>query len=116
MMNTELHTDGLAHEVVLPKENDYHGHPNYLKVYIALLLLFGVSLVASYLDNFLLMVAIVFVVSTLKALLVLNNFMHLRWEPIPLQVIIYMALFALAALIIGVYFDVTAVPRDVYQG
>jgi cytochrome c oxidase subunit IV len=56
------------------------------------------------------------VVSTLKALLVLNNFMHLRWEPIPLQVIIYLALFALAALIIGVYFDVTTVPRDVYKG
>ena len=115
-MNTESHTEGLTHEVVIPTENDYHGHPNYIMVYFALLLLFGISIVSSFLDNFLLMVVIVFVVSTLKALLVLNNFMHLKWEPIPLQVIIYMALFALAALIIGVYFDVTAVPRDLFQG
>ncbi len=114
-MKTEHHNEGLAHEVVVPKDNDYHGHPDYLKVYFALLLLFGISLVASYIDNFLFMVVIVFVVSTLKALLVLNYFMHLRWEPIPLEIIIYMALFALAALIIGVYFDVTAVPRDVYK-
>ena len=114
-MNIEHHNESLAQEVVVPKENDYHGHPNYFKVYLALLLLFGVSLIASYLDNFLIMVLIVFIVSTIKAMLVLNYFMHLKWEPIPLQIIIYMALFALAALIIGVYFDVTAVPRDVYK-
>ena len=114
-MSTKFHNEGLAHEVEYPALNDYHGHPNYLKVYIALLLLFGISLVASYLDNFLLMVVIVFTVSTIKALLVINFFMHLKWEPITLQIIIYMALFTLAALIIGVYFDVTAAPRDVYM-
>ncbi|HHH53613.1 MAG TPA: hypothetical protein ENK91_08140 [Bacteroidetes bacterium] len=113
-MSEKFHNEGLAHEVEYPALNDYHGHPNYLKVYIALLLLFGISLVASYLDSFMLMVVIVFVVSCLKALLVINYFMHLRWEPVPLQIIIYMALFALTALIIGVYFDVTAVPRDYY--
>lgn len=114
-MDSIHHNEGLAHEVVFPSENDYHGHPNYMKIYIALLLLFAVSLAASLLDNFLLMVFIVFVVSTLKALLVLNYFMHLKWEPIPLQVIIYMCLFTLAALILGVYFDISIVPKDVFK-
>ncbi|MEZ4906273.1 MAG: cytochrome C oxidase subunit IV family protein [Saprospiraceae bacterium] len=107
--------EGLEHEVVYPKENDYHGHPNYFKIYLALLLLFAISLVASELQNFMLMIVIVFTVSTMKSILVLNYFMHLKWEPIPLQIIIYMCLFTLATLILGVYFDVSAVPKDVFK-
>ena len=113
---SELHNnEGLAHEVVFPKENDYHGHPNYFKIYLALLLLFAVSIVASELSNFLLMIVIIFTVSVLKSLLVINYFMHLKWEPIPLQVIIYMCLFTLTALILGVYFDISIVPKDVFK-
>lgn len=113
-MNTiQTHNEGLAHEVVVPKENDYHGHPNYLKIYIALLLFFAVSLVAAYIPNFIAMAIVVFVTSTIKALLVLNLFMHLKWEPRILQILIYMALFTLAALIIGVYMDIPMVELDV---
>ena len=114
MTNLTIENNGLAHEVVYPKENDYHGHPDYFKIYIALLLLFGVSLVASYIDNFLLMVGIVFITSAIKALLVINFFMHLKWEPRVLQIMIYMALFTLTALILGVYFDIPMVQHDVY--
>jgi len=115
MNNTTQNNSGLSHEVVVPKDQDYHGHPDYLKIYFALLILFGISLVASYIDNFMLMVTIVFVASTLKALLVINFFMHLKWEPKVLQIMIYLALFTLAALIIGVYSDIPVVAHDVYK-
>lgn len=115
MSNTRFHDKGLAHEVAIPKENDYHGHPNYFKIYIVLLLLFGVSLLASYLNSFLLMVVIVFTISVVKGLLVINYFMHLKWEPKILQIIIYLAVFTLAALLVGVYFDVSAVEADIYK-
>ncbi len=114
MDNIHGHNEGLAHEVVIPKENDYHGHPDYFKIYIALLLFFAISLVAAYIPNFMLMVSVVFISSAIKAFLVLNFFMHLKWEPIVLQILIYMALFTLAALIIGVYSDIPMVTHDVY--
>jgi cytochrome c oxidase subunit 4 len=116
MNNLSFHDEGLAHEVEFPKEKDYHGHPNYFKIYIWLLALFGLSILASYLSNFLLMVVIVFVISAIKGLLVLNYFMHLSWEPKVFQILIYVCLFALAALLIGVYFDVSVIEYDVYQG
>lgn len=115
MNNTSFHDEGLAHEVVVPKENDYHGHPNYFKIYIWLLALFGVSLVAAYLENFLLMVVIVFAVSVIKSLMVLNYFMHLKWEPKVFQILIYLCLFVLAALLVGVYFDVSVIELDVVK-
>ncbi len=115
MNNVTFHDEGLAHEVAVPKENDYHGHPNYFKIYIALLALFGISLIAAFLENFLLMVVIVFTVSVIKSLLVLNYFMHLKWEPKVFQILIYLCLFVLAALLVGVYFDVSVVELDVVK-
>lgn len=113
MDNIHSQNEGLAHEVVIPKDNDYHGHPNYLKIYIALLIFFTISLISAYIPNFKVMVVFVFVSSTIKALLVLNLFMHLKWEPRVLQILIYMALFTLSALIIGVYMDIPMVELDV---
>ncbi len=115
MNNDTRINEGLAHEVVFPAEQDYHGHPNYLKIYFALLFLFGISLVASYIDNFMVMVSIVFLASAMKALLVINYFMHLKWEPLILQIMIYLALFTLTALIVGVYSDIPMVTHDVYR-
>ncbi len=115
-MENKIHiNEGLAHEVVYPSDQDYHGHPNYLRIYLALLFLFTISLIASFIDNFMLMVSIVFLASTLKALLVINFFMHLKWEPRILQIMIYLALFTLSALIIGVYSDIPMVAHDVYK-
>jgi len=116
IMENNLHiNEGLAHEVVYPSDQDYHGHPNYLKIYFALLFLFAISLAASYIDNFIVMVFVVFTASAMKALLVINYFMHLKWEPVILQIMIYLALFTLTALIIGVYADIPMVTHDVYK-
>ena len=115
MSNLSFHEEGLVHEVEIPKEKDYHGHPNYLKIYISLLILFSFSILASFLTNFILMVFIVFTIPAIKGLLVLNYFMHLRWEPKIFQILIYMCLFALAALLIGVYYDVAVINVDVFQ-
>ncbi len=60
---------------------DYHGHPNYVKVWAALVVLLLASFAAALLENHRLAVALVFGVAVVKSGLVLGNFMHLRWEP-----------------------------------
>ena len=111
-MNTH-YTKGLEHEVVVPTENDYHGHPNYLKVYISLLVLFAISVVASLLHNPLIIFFVVFAVSVIKGTLVLLYFMHLKWEPLLIWILLGLALLALAFLIIGLYPDVVLTHRYV---
>ena len=62
-------------------KKDYHGHPDYLKVYKALLFLFGISLVVGYFTSPMAAVALIFVAAIIKTALVVGNFMHLKFEP-----------------------------------
>ena len=102
---------GLEHEVVVPKENDYHGHPNYLKVYVVLLILFAISVLASLLHNPMVIFIAVFSVSVIKGTLVLLYFMHLKWEPLLIWILLVVALMALGFLFVGLYPDTVPVHR-----
>ncbi len=63
-------------------ESDYHGHPNYSRVYVSLLVLLVVGLVVgALLGNTLLAILVVFGTAFIKATLVVANFMHMRYEP-----------------------------------
>jgi len=53
----------------------------YIRVWLWLLALLGASLVVGLLGAPHIAVAMIFAVAAIKALLVLGNFMHLRWEP-----------------------------------
>ncbi len=108
-----METKGLEHEVAFPKENDYHGHPNYLKVYIMLLVLFGVSLVAGLIGNTTVMLLLVFGTALIKSVLVVGKFMHLRWEPTLVWVAVGIVLFILLAFFWGVYPDIPMVEVDI---
>lgn len=110
-MSTQGKPAGLEHELWVPAENDYHGHPNYLKVYLILLGLFAISVLASLLSNPMIIFIVVFAVSIVKASLVLLNFMHLRWDPNIIWFMLFLALATLGFLFIGLYPDTVPVER-----
>lgn len=70
-------SQNVSHQVY----QEYHGHPNYVKVWGILVGLFIASLGVGFIGNKKLAVAGVFSLALVKALLVMGNFMHLRWEP-----------------------------------
>ncbi len=98
---------GLEHEITIPKKQDYHGHPNYLKIYLYLIGLFVLTLFASFIENTLIVFIVVFSISTIKGIMVLLYFMHLKWEPNLIWYLLVLALLTLLFLIIGLYPDIT---------
>ncbi len=111
----EHNTKGLEHEVVIPKTPDYHGHPNYLKIYLILLGLFVLSVLASFLHTPILIFIAVFVISVIKGSMVLLYFMHLRWEPNLIWIMLGLALLTLFFLIVGLYPDTVPVEFFFYN-
>ena len=101
-------------------ESEHGGHeehfPNYLFIWSILLVLTGTSIVASLLVvkfaghihfmHFVLL-AFLFLLGTIKAALVVANFMHLRFEAKYLWVLGLMALFFVGFFIAGTFFDLT---------
>ena len=100
--------------VVVPDPaKDYHGHPNYWKVFLSLMLLFGISLVVGYAFSPVLAVVLIFGTAIWKSSLVMKNFMHLKYEAFIIWLVVAVVLFCLIMFFFGVYPDITAVPRDV---
>jgi len=102
---------GLEHEVWVPGSQDYHGHPNYFKIYLTLLVLFVVTVLASLFDNPMLVFIIVFTISIIKGSMVLMYFMHLKWEPKLVWLLLALALMTMTFLILGLYPDIVQVER-----
>ncbi len=99
--------------VEFPKEDDYHGHPNYLRVFIYLLILLAISLVAGYFLSPLAAVFVIFVTATIKGGLVVANFMHLKFEPKLVWLIMGAFVFVVLVFYWGVFPDITIVDLDV---
>jgi hypothetical protein len=99
--------------VITEPELDYHGHPNYRKVFISLLELFAVSLVVSLIFPLPFAIILIFLTAIWKTALVVKNFMHLKFEPLLIWVAIAAVIFCLFAFYFGVYPDITAVHREV---
>ena len=98
-----------------PDEQDYHGHPNYGKVFLSLVLLMGVSLVVGYFTSPVIAVGLIFLVALLKAGLVVANFMHLKFEPVLVFIVVLVVLFILLSFFWGVFPDITLITRDVVK-
>jgi len=60
--------------------SEQHHHPNYKKIYIALVILLAISVAGPHLGIFWLTLITAFGVALVKANLVVQNFMHLKWE------------------------------------
>lgn len=97
-------------------EHEEH-FPNYILVWLVLMVLTGTSILASFLVNefapFLQMtlLAFLFILGTVKAALVVANFMHLRFERKFLWVLGLMALFFVGFFIAGTFFDITGTEK-----
>ncbi|MBI4932082.1 MAG: cytochrome C oxidase subunit IV family protein [Bacteroidetes bacterium] len=98
-----------------PDEQDYHGHPNYGKIFLSLLVLMGASLVVGYFTSPMIGVSLIFLVALIKAGLVVGNFMHLKFEPILILVVVLVVVFILASFFWGVFPDITLITRDVVK-
>lgn len=88
-------------------KKDYHGHPKYFVIFISLLILMGVSLYPTFfnISTVGIVVASVFIVSVVKAGLVMANFMHIRFEPLPTLGMMAFGLLCLATFFFGVLLD-----------
>lgn len=91
---------------------DYHGHPNYLATWLALVVLLLVSLAAAGLGHRTLALVLILGTAVVKAALVAGNFMHLRWEPRAVWAISLFALLCLIFLALGVAPDIVPVPVE----
>ena len=101
---------------VFPDEkHDYHGHPNYGKVLISLIALLAISLIVGFLFSPLLAVTLIFVTAIIKIVLVMRNFMHLKYEPLLIFIAVGVVLFCLLAFFWGVFPDITLVTPDIVK-
>ncbi len=102
-----------SHEgVIQPEpETDYHGHPNYTKVFFALIGLLAFSLVLGFFTSPMIAVSLIFFVAIIKAGFVVGNFMHLKFEPILIWIVIGVVIFILATFFLCLLPDVTFVER-----
>lgn len=98
----------MSHHDIDPMEKDYHGHPNYFLVYISLMAFFGVSLMADYLGNHMLAIYLIFGTAFIKMVLVISNFMHLKFEPKSFWLLPIFGAFTILAFIFLVYPDVNS--------
>jgi len=95
-------------------DNDYHGHPNYAMIFIALLVLLAISVVVGFMGESTLVIMVVFGTAALKAYLVVTNFMHIRFEPKVVWILPIAGVLAVAFFYFGVLPDIRAgVPLEI---
>lgn len=93
-------------------ETDYHGHPNYAKVFLSLTILFAISLVIGYFTSAKIAVVLIFLIAVVKTALVVGNFMHLKYEPKLIWLAVGIAVFIFLAFYFGVLPDITFIKLE----
>lgn len=88
---------------------EYHGHPNYFKIWGILVAILFISLALGELGQKALAITLIFGLALIKAIMVMGNFMHLKWEPKLLTWIMIFATVCLGIFYFGVAPDVVYV-------
>ncbi len=96
-------------------QEDYHGHPNYFLIWAVLIVILGISLALGYMGNHQLAIILIFALAFIKAVLVIGNFMHLRWEPKAVAGIVVFGLLVLVYLFVGVFPDIVIVEQHIVK-
>lgn len=94
-------------------ETDYHGHPNYSRVFLSLIFLFALSLAIGYFTSAKVAIALIFLTALIKAGLVVGNFMHLKFEPKLIWLAVGISVFIFLMFYFGVLPDITLIERDI---
>jgi caa(3)-type oxidase subunit IV len=98
------------HSAIQHNPAEQHGVKLYVVIWAILLAMLFVSLALAKLPNVYLMNSLVFAVATFKAVIVMRYFMHLRFDPWLVTLIVLSATFTIVALLIGASGDVTFSP------
>jgi caa(3)-type oxidase subunit IV len=98
-----------------PDETDYHGHPGYGKIFLALIVLMAASLVVGYFTSAMAGITLIFLLAIVKAFLVVANFMHLKFEPVLVFVVVLVVVFILFSFFFGVFPDIIPVERNIVR-
>ena len=85
----------------MSETKDYHGHPNYNAIFVALVVLMLASVGADMMEGTMGKI-VIFALSTVKAYLVIANFMHLKYEPVLVDLFPYLSVALMIVLFFGV--------------
>jgi caa(3)-type oxidase subunit IV len=95
------------------EHNEHHGdghHVNYFKIYVALVILFLISVAGPEIGELtglrIITIITAFGIAIVKANLVINNFMHLRWEKRIMKWMLTSSLILMGLMLAGVSPDV----------
>ena len=83
-----------------------HAHPNYVKIWVILLVLLTVSILGPMLEIPWLTVATAFGIAIIKTLMVAANFMHLKFEKHIIWFLLTIAFVFLGVFFFGVASDI----------
>lgn len=86
----------------MAETKDYHGHPNYNAIFAALVVLMALSVVADQIIPGAMGKVVIFAFSAVKAYLVIANFMHLKYEPVLVDLFPYLSVALMIVLFFGV--------------
>lgn len=105
-------------------QEDYHGHPKYLGVYIWLVVILLITLIPNIVnffagheiisaavlkDSWYFVVFAIFAFSTWKAILVMRNFMHIKFEPMMVFGMVFVSILCLVFIFILVFPDISKI-------
>lgn len=105
-------------------QDDYHGHPKYFGVYIWLLIILIITLIPNIVnliaghelisaavlkDSWYFVVAGIFIFSTWKAVLVMRNFMHIKFEPMMVFGMVFVSVLCLLFIFILIFPDISKI-------
>ena len=88
------------------EHDDGHPHPNYVAVWTVLVVLLVLGIAVGFVRNPVLGAVLVFAVATAKAFLVAANYMHLKFEPLLVRVILLCGLACIFIVLIGLIPDI----------
>jgi caa(3)-type oxidase subunit IV len=89
------------------QDRDTHQHhPDYTKIYVALVILLAISVVGTFSGILWVTFIMAFGVALVKAKLVVENFMHLKWEKVIAKWVLATSLILMALFFAGVAPDV----------
>lgn len=99
----EQHAQQAGHDA---GHHDAGHHVDYRKIYLTLLVLLVVSVVGPFLGNIWITLITAFGIAIVKATLVIQNFMHLKWEKRLMKWMLTTSLILMALFMAGVSSDV----------
>lgn len=107
------------HAEHLPHTEHANHDPLYIGVWVMLLTAMIASIILVEISTATPVIITIFIIATLKALLVISQFMHLTREPIHLQVAFFGAVIAVGIFLGGIYSDVgtawSVIPSTEYE-